>query len=117
MTHATPPAVGKSSTGLDGHVAAALTYVAGFITGVGFLLVERDSQFVRFHALQSTIAFLGIALLHVAVNVVPILGALLSLFVIFPATVVVWLLLMIQAYRGNRFKLPVIGDFVEQQLR
>jgi uncharacterized membrane protein len=117
MTDATPSATGKSSTGLDGNLAAALTYAAGFITGVVFLLIERENQFVRFHALQSTITFLGVALLHVAVNVVPILGALVSIFVIFPATVVLWLLLMIQAYRGARFKLPFIGDFAEQQLR
>jgi uncharacterized membrane protein len=117
MTDTTPSAPGKSSTGLDGNVAAAMSYVAGFITGIGFLLLEQENRFVRFHALQSTVTFLAIAALHLAVNVVPILGALLSLFVIFPATVVLWLVLIVKAYRGERFKLPVVGDFVEQQLR
>ena len=114
---ATPPATGKSSTGLDENLAAAMCYVAGFITGAAFLLIERDSRFVRFHALQSTVTFLGVAVLHLVVNVVPILGVLLSVFVIFPATVVLWLILIVKAYRGERFKLPVVGDFVEQQLR
>lgn len=114
---ATPPATGKSSTGLDENLAAAMSYVAGFITGAAFLLIERDNRFVRFHALQSTVTFLGVAVLHLVVNVVPILGALLSVFVIFPATVVLWLFLIVKAYRGERFKLPVVGDFVEQQLR
>ena len=49
----------KSSTGLDPNLAAALAYLLGFLTGILFLVIEKDSKFVRFHALQSTMVFLG----------------------------------------------------------
>jgi len=29
---------------------------------------------------------------------------------------VLWIVMMIKAYKGERYKLPVAGDFVEQQL-
>lgn len=48
---------GKSSTGLDENIAGALAYVLGFVTGIFFLVVEKNSKFVKFHALQSTIVF------------------------------------------------------------
>jgi len=48
-----PPAVGKSSTGLEENVAALLSYVFGWISGLIFFLMEKDSRLVRFHAMQS----------------------------------------------------------------
>ena len=50
----------KTSTGLDANVAAALSYLVGFVTGIIFLLVEKENRFVRFHAMQSTLLFAGI---------------------------------------------------------
>jgi uncharacterized membrane protein len=48
---------GRSSTGLDENVAGFFCYILGFITGIVFLVVEKRSSFVRFHAMQSTITF------------------------------------------------------------
>src|ERR1051325_7645208 len=49
-----PPAqVGKSSTGLDENIAALLSYVFGWVSGLIFFLIEKDSRLVRFHAMQS----------------------------------------------------------------
>ena len=47
----------KSSTGLDENIAGLLCYVLGWISGLVFLLLERDSNFVKFHAVQSIIVF------------------------------------------------------------
>ena len=64
----------KTSTGLDANLAAALSYLLGFVSGAVFLLLEKENRFVRFHALQSVLAFGAITLLWVLLNAVPILG-------------------------------------------
>jgi uncharacterized membrane protein len=108
--------IDKSSTGLDANVAAALSYALGFITGIVFLLVERDSRFVRFHAMQSTLAFLGLSVACVLLQSIPLLGMLIAVFLVIPASAVLWLVLMFKAYQGERVKLPIVGDAAEQRL-
>lgn len=111
------PDLEKSSTGIDPNVAAALTYVLGWITGVLFLILERESTFVRFHAMQSTIVFLVLSLLCVLLPVtIPILGMLVAVFVVIPFSAVLWLVLLFKAYQGERFKVPVAGDMAEQRI-
>ena len=106
----------KTSTGLDANVAAALSYAFGWVTGLAFLVIEKDNQFVRFHAMQSTIAFAALSLGFVLLQSIPLLGMLLSVFIVIPASALIWLLMMFKAYQGERFKLPVIGDMAEQRI-
>jgi uncharacterized membrane protein len=100
----------KTSSGLDANMAAALSYLVGFVTGIIFLLVEKENRFVRFHAMQSTLLFAGIVLIDILLQIVPILGALVVVFVVIPASAVLWLFLMFKAYQGEEFKLPLIGQ-------
>jgi len=100
----------KTSTGFDANVAAALTYLVGFVTGIIFLLVEKDNKFVRFHAMQSTLVFAGIVAIDILLQIVPILGALVVVFIVIPVSAVLWLLLMYKAYQGEEFKLPLVGQ-------
>jgi uncharacterized membrane protein len=100
----------KTSTGFDANVAAALTYLVGFVTGIIFLLVEKDNKFVRFHAMQSTLVFVGIVAIDILLQIVPILGALVVVFVVIPVSAILWLLLMYKAYQGEEFKLPLVGQ-------
>ena len=100
----------KTSAGLDANVAAALTYLVGFVTGIFFLLVEKENKFVRFHAMQSTLVFAGIVALDILLQIIPILGALVVIFIVIPASAVLWLLLMFKAYQGEEFKLPLVGQ-------
>jgi uncharacterized membrane protein len=100
----------KTSTGLDANLAAALSYLVGFVTGIIFLLVEKENKFVRFHAMQSTLLFAGIVAVDILFQLVPILGALVFLFVVIPLSAVLWLLLMYKAYQGEEFKLPLVGQ-------
>lgn len=100
----------KTSTGFDANVAAALTYLVGFVTGIIFLLVEKDNKFVRFHAMQSTLLFLGIVAVDILLQLVPIIGALVVVFIVIPVSAILWLLLMYKAYQGEEFKLPLVGQ-------
>ena len=101
---------------MDPKLAAALAYLAGFITGIVMLVVEKKSRFVRFHAMQSTVFFVGVLIASVVLNSIPLLGALMYAFVLFPAVVIIWLVLMFKAYNGEYFKLPIAGDFSEKQI-
>jgi uncharacterized membrane protein len=106
----------RTSTGLDANVAASLSYGLGWVTGLVFLAMERDNRFVRFHAMQSTIVFATISLVFVLLQSIPLLGMLLSLFIVMPVSAVIWLLMMFKAYQGERFKLPIAGDMAEQRI-
>jgi uncharacterized membrane protein len=100
----------KTSTGFDANVAAALSYLVGFVTGIIFLLVEKDNKFVRFHAMQSTLVFIGIIAVDILLQMVPILGALVVIFIVIPVSAFLWLLLMYKAYQGDEYKLPLVGQ-------
>ena len=108
--------VQKTSIGLDENIAGALAYALGWITGVGLLIVEHENQFVRFHAMQSSIAFGALCALWFIGFSIPILGWVLSIMVVTPVSALVWLLMLYKAYRGERFKLPIAGDIAEQRL-
>lgn len=102
--------------GLDPNVAAALSYALGWITGIAFLLTERTDPFVRFHAMQSTIVFATLSVACVLLQSIPFLGLLLAVFIVIPLSAVLWLILMYKAYRGERFKLPFVGDIADQRI-
>ena len=103
----------KSSTGLDENLAGLLTYVLGFITGIIFLVIEKDSKFVKFHAWQSIITFGGLMVLSIVLGFIPVVrifSGILSL-----VGLVCWILLMYKAFQGEMYKLPMIGDLAEKQ--
>ena len=101
--------------GVTENLEGLFCYVLGWVTGLIFLLVEQKNAFVRFHALQSLVTFLALFILSVVIGFIPVLGILVGL-VLWPLGVVLWIVLMVKAYKGERYKLPVIGDFVEKQL-
>jgi uncharacterized membrane protein len=102
-----------AGTGMTENVASGLAYVLTWLTGLIFLLVDRRPE-VRFHAMQS-IAYgvLWTLVLVVRPYMPRPIGALLGI-VLF-AFFIGWIVLMIQGFQGRHFKLPVIGDFAEQQ--
>lgn len=127
-----PVQAGKSSTGLDENIAALLSYVFGWVSGLIFFLIEKDSRLVRFHAMQSLlfnvlVAVVGIALwivLFVVFMIVSqISGALATVLSL--VSILVWgvfllgilagfILCLVKAFQGQYFKLPVIGNFAEK---
>ncbi|KPJ71086.1 hypothetical protein AMJ51_00115 [Microgenomates bacterium DG_75] len=100
----------KAGTGLPKNTAAALSYVLVWLTGIVFLLVEKD-PFVRFHAMQSIITFGALNI----IALIPVLNILLGPIVLVVGFVL-WLVLIFKAYQGEKFKLPIVGDFAEKQL-
>lgn len=97
------------------NLMAAASYLLGFITGIIFLLVEKDSKFVRFHAMQSTLLFGGLFIVNLALGFIPVLGWLVGLLLSF-AAFILWIVLMWKAFQGQMYKLPYVGDFAEKQL-
>ena len=118
----TCPACHSSVTAKPSNVIAALTYLLGLVTGIVFLYLEpydRD-EYVRFHAHQSiafSIAWFAlnvIAGVFIAVLPRPLAGLLAFLEQVMNiGMAVVWVYLMYQAYIGNKFRLPVLADWVE----
>jgi len=96
--------------GLPKNTAAALSYALGWLTGIVFLLIEKDS-FVRFHAAQSIVVF-GILTVLVLIPVIGWIIAPLAWIVGF----VLWLVLIFKAYQGEEFKLPWVGDLAKKLL-
>jgi uncharacterized membrane protein len=105
----------KSSTGLDENVAGFFCYLLGFITGIVFLLVEKKSNFVKFHAMQSTITFLGLFVISTVLGMIPIIGLL--AYPIWILSLILWLLLMIKALKGERYMLPIVGKMAEEKTK
>ncbi len=103
----------KTSTGLQENVAGLLCYVGWWISGLVFLLLEHDNKFIRFHAIQSIIVFGAITLAAMVFGFMPFIGYWLSR-VIWLFGVALWIVLMIKAYQGVKFKLPVSGDLAEK---
>ena len=106
----------NSSTGLDSNIGGLLSYVLGWITGLIFFLIEEKDEFVRFHAMQSIIVFGAITVASIVFGIlflVPFLGAILG-GLLWVASVVLWIVLMVKAYQGERFKLPIAGELAEK---
>lgn len=101
-----------SSTGLDKNVASGLCYVFGWLTGVIFLFIEKEDQDIRFHAIQSIVVFGAINILHIVLSISLIGIPLIPLLML--AGVVLWILLMIKGFRGEKYKLPYAGELAEK---
>ncbi len=100
----------QSSTGLEENVAGFLCYLLWFITGIVFLVVEKKSSFVKFHAKQSTITFLILFVIILILGWIPIIGILIVI-----SSLILWLLLMIKALRGERYMLPIAGKMAGEK--
>lgn len=104
-----------NQTGLSDNAAGALAYVT-IIPAIIFLIVEpyNKNSYVRFHSWQSI--FLGIAAfaINIVLTAIPIIGWILIPFIAL-AFLVIWVIVLIKALNGQRFKLPIIGNLAEKQ--
>jgi len=123
---ATPNANGPTSMGMDANVAAGLSYLFSIVGGLIFYFGEKQNRFVRFHAMQSIlfnafwivlfiVLFTVQSLLYATVILIPLGIVFTCLTFLLPlALLVVWIVLMVYAFQGKYFKLPVIGDYAEK---
>ena len=105
----------KTSTGLEANVAGLLCYVLGWISGLVFLLIEKENKFVRFHAMQSIIVFGVLSVASIVLGWIPVLN-LVIVPLISVLGLVLWIVLMVKAYQGEKYKLPWAGDLAEKQV-
>ena len=104
----------ESSTGLSLNVAGLLCYVAGLITGIVFLAIEKRSTFVKFHALQSIMTFGVLTVAYLIFSWIPIIGWIIA-WIILVLSLILWIILMVQAGTGKIWKLPWVGNWAEKQ--
>ena len=99
---------GASSTGLQANIAGLLCYLGAWVTGIVFLIIEKKSQFVRFHAAQSLIVFGVLGILEIIFSRLWFLWFISALLGVLGF--VLWVVLMYKAYQGETYKLPIVGD-------
>ena len=102
----------RTALGMKARTAGWLCYLFAWVTGLIFFLLERDSRFVRFHAMQSILFFGVLSILEWVFDHLPFFG------VIGGALGVVmfigWIVMMVKAHRGEYYKLPLFGDLAER---
>jgi uncharacterized membrane protein len=103
----------KTSSGLEANVAGLLCYVLGWVSGLVFILIEKENKFVRFHAMQSIIVFGALTVANFILSWIPVIGGFL-VWVIGLLGLVLWIVLMIKAYQGATYKLPWAGNLAEK---
>lgn len=121
-----PPGETGSKT-MDTNLVGALTYLAGFVTGIVFLVLDpyKSNSFVRFHAFQSiffNVAWVAFWIVWMIVSAVltPLTAGVfgliaLPLMLIFTlAGFGIWIFLMVQAYQQKLFRLPIVGKFAAE---
>lgn len=101
---------------------ASLAYIAGFVTGVVILMVEPADKYIRFHAMQSTIATGSLFILNI------VLGLLLTKLGIFSflstlSGILIWLAIIVicavgfyQSRQGRVYKFPYFGQIAEKKV-
>ena len=123
-----PPAVPAptSSSGMSENTAGLLCYLFGWLTGIIFFLIDKR-PFVRFHAAQSIVVFGGLHIIHHVIALIigvhflrggwsdwtTFAPGVLGLHLINLLTFVLWILLMVKAHQGERFKIPIAWEIAE----
>ncbi len=108
-------------SGLSDNAASGLAYIT-IIPAIIFLIVEpfNRNPVVRFHSWQSIffcIACIVIDVVMLILGRIPFIGW--TTWFITPliglAFFILWLIVLINAFNGKRFKLPIVGDLAEKQ--
>lgn len=123
----TSPSGETGSNTMATNLVGALTYVAGFVTGIMFLALDpyKSNSFVRFHAFQSiffNVAWIAFWIVWMILSAVltPLTAGIFGLIAL-PLMLIfivagfgIWIFLMYQAYQQKLFRLPVVGKFAAE---
>lgn len=110
----------RSSLGINENLAALLCYVFGWISGLIFMLTEKNSKLVKFHAIQSLFLGIVVFLIYFILDKLflslfwyfwPMISLLTSLIEL--AYVIVSIFLAVKAYHLQRYELPIIGNIAK----
>ena len=108
--------LGATSCGMKAELAAALSYVLGFVSGIVFFIIEKKNEFVRFHAMQSIILFASLFVLGTIFSLTPLVGWIIWRL-IFLGAFILWIILLIKASQGEYFELPWIGKIARENAK
>ena len=119
-----PPPAGQG-TGLAPNIASLLCYICSPITGIIFLLIEKEDKDVKFHAWQSLIFGVAYIVLIIVLEILAailgmiasVLGIIIGFFVpiVMLAAFILWIVCLVKAYQSERWKIPFIGDFAAKK--
>ena len=126
---------GKTALGLEPNIGALICYIGNFVCSFGLiysiivLVTDKTNKLVRFHAVQSILCSIVGIVLGVIVGIggavagivdaqigFPILSLGVGLIVLVLALVllVTIVLAAIKAFKGEIYKIPVIGNFADK---
>ncbi len=105
----------KTSTGLPENAASLLCYLVGWITGLIFVLIEKDNKVVRFHAIQSIVVFGALFVLSFVLGFIPVIGWVL-LPIVGLAGLVLWIVLMLTSFQGKQVRIPFASEIAEKYI-
>ena len=105
----------STSTELQPNIAGLLCYLGGWISGIIFLILEKKNRWVRFHAAQSIIVFGTLTVAGIILGWIPLFGPAFS-SIISVTGFILWIILMIKAYNGEKYQLPWAGNVAENMV-
>lgn len=111
---------GPTSTGVDARLSALLCYLAWWVSGVVFLVIEQEHRAVRFHAAQSIVLFGGLTALIVVLSAISVASLFISpalfqatwmvSYLVWFVAVLLWLYVLLKTFRGETWRVPFAGD-------
>jgi uncharacterized membrane protein len=120
-----PQGGGAQGTGLTPNIAGLLCYICTPITGLIFLLIEKENRDVKFHAWQSVafgvVYFVLVIALEILAAIMGMIASVLGIIVGFfipilmLAAFIIWIVCMVKAYQGERWRIPLVGDFAAKK--
>ncbi len=125
MVDRNSPSGNSCSSGIEPSIAGVLCYLCFPITSLIFLLIEKEDKEIRFHAWQGVslgvcfyVALLTLQIFETIMGAIAsVLGVIIGFFlpILWLATIAVWIMCLIKAYQGERWKIPILGDFAAKQ--
>ena len=103
---------------LSGFAGFRDCYVLGWVTGLIFYFIDKR-PFVRFHAAQSMVVFGGLTIIRIVCGMLFLTGTgfhmgLGLLWLVSLVGFILWILLMVKAYQGDKFRVPIAADLADQ---
>lgn len=124
-TPSSPTGGQTKGTGLAPNIASLLCYICMPITSIVFLVIEKEDPDVKFHAWQSTIFGIAYIVVLVALQIfaallgyiIGVLGAIIGILIpiVAIAAFILWIICLVKAYQGERWKIPYIGEFAAKK--
>ena len=103
----------ETTLNLAPNVAGWLCYLGAWVSGIIIFVLEQKNGWIRFHAAQSIVTFGTLAVASIILGWIPVIGTVFSV-IIGITGFILWIVLMVKAYNGERFKLAWAGDIAER---